>query len=57
MRNDTKRPIIVRSNNGMMAGFIGNDGSFERDMFIRNERDIDTFMDKYELSIVCIGNM
>ncbi len=55
------KKAIIRKNRitgEMVAGFLNPEtGVFEAAMEIDNERDIDEFLDEYDLSIVMISNM
>lgn len=55
-----KKPIIRKSQDTgeMVAGFLNPEtGVFEVAMEISDERDIDEFLDQYDLSVVMISKM
>ena len=55
-----KKPLIRKSQETgeMIAGFLDPEtGVFEVAMEIRDERDIDEFLDCYDLSVVMISKM
>lgn len=55
-----KKPIIRKSQDTgeMVAGFLDPEtGVFEVAMEISDERDIDEFLDQYDLSVVMISKM
>lgn len=55
-----KKPIIRKSQDTgeMVAGFLDPEtGVFEVAMEICDERDIDEFLDQYDLSVVMISKM
>ena len=55
-----KKPLIRKnqSTGEMVAGFLDPEsGVFEVAMEITDERDIDEFLDRYDLSVVMISKM
>ena len=55
-----KKPMIRKnqSTGEMVAGFLDPiTGTFEVAMEINDERDIDAFLDEYDLSVVMISKM
>ncbi len=55
-----KKPLIRKnqSTGEMVAGFLNPEsGVFEVAMEITDERDIDEFLDRYDLSVVMISKM
>ena len=55
-----KKPLIRKNQTTgeMVAGFLDPEtGVFEVAMEISDERDIDDFLDEYDLSVVMISNM
>ena len=55
-----KKPMIRKnqSTGEMVAGFLDpTTGAFEVAMEINDERDIDAFLDEYDLSVVMISKM
>ena len=55
-----KKPLIRKSQSTgeMVAGFLDPEtGVFEVAMEISDERDIDDFLDEYDLSVVMISKM
>lgn len=55
-----KKPLIRKnqSTGEMVAGFLDPEsGVFEAAMEITDERDIDEFLDRYDLSVVMISKM
>ena len=55
-----KKPLIRKnqSTGEMVAGFLNpKSGVFEVAMEITDERDIDEFLDRYDLSVVMISKM
>lgn len=53
------KPYIAKNiNNTVVAGFIDEKGkTFKAVMTIDSDSDIDTFLDKYNLSVVCMGKL
>ena len=49
-----KRPIIRRDidTGNMEAGFICEDGTYVKDMEIRDAIDIDAFLEKYDIEVL-----
>ena len=55
-----KKPLIRKNQatGGMVAGFLDPEtGEFDVAMEIGDERDIDEFLDRYDLSVVMISKM
>ncbi|MEE1258392.1 MAG: aspartate dehydrogenase [Lachnospiraceae bacterium] len=55
-----KKPLIRKNheNGEMVAGFLDPEtGVFEVAMEVGDERDIDEFLDRYDLSVVMISKM
>ncbi len=55
-----KKPLIRKNQETgeMVAGFLEPEtGMFEVAMEIKDERDIDEFLDRYDLSVVMISKM
>ena len=62
MVEDYKRmkPLIRKNKNTgeMIAGFLDPVSNvYHEDMEIRNDKDIDTFLDKYDLPVVIISKV
>ena len=60
MVKDYKRmkPLIRKNKNTgeMIAGFLDTEsGVYHTDMEVANDKDIDTFLEKYDLSVVMIS--